>query len=204
MQVGKGARTTVVCTQGRPTLRDNIQAVYGAKVLSGLEELAAEGDGFALSGFVSSAVKNPNKTNGDRQFFYLNGRPVDLPKAVRVVNDVYRCATRAHHRECMSEQSRAAASDSIALCACRSLSSPATAGCKAMFAIDIATERGRFDVNVTPDKRTVMLQQEKELLALLQGALEELWDPSKRQYSQTLDASGGGGAESQRCAGLCT
>ena len=92
-QVGKGARTTVVCTQGRPALRDNVQAVYGAKLLSGLEEFSAEGDGFALAGFVSSAVKNANKTNGDRQFFYLNGRPVDLPKAVRVVNDVYRCRT---------------------------------------------------------------------------------------------------------------
>ena len=67
-----------------------------------------------------------------------------------------------------------------------------------MFAINVTTERSRFDVNVTPDKRTVMLQQERALLALLQGGLEELWDPSKRQYSQSLDAIAGSG-DAERC-----
>ena len=27
---------------------------------------------------------------GDRQFFYVNGRPVDLPKAVKLLNETYR------------------------------------------------------------------------------------------------------------------
>ena len=27
---------------------------------------------------------------GDRQFFYLNGRPVDLPKATKLLNETYR------------------------------------------------------------------------------------------------------------------
>lgn len=61
--------------------------------MAALEPLEATGDsGLQLSGFVSSAVKNSSKGNGDRQFFFLNGRPVDLPKAVRVLNDVYKCA----------------------------------------------------------------------------------------------------------------
>jgi hypothetical protein len=90
MQVGKAARTTVVCTQGKPTVRENIQAVYGAQVLSTLEPLEAESEGFRLQGFVSSAVKNKNKGNGDRQFLYINGRPVDLPKAVKVINECYK------------------------------------------------------------------------------------------------------------------
>jgi DNA mismatch repair protein PMS2 len=90
LQVGKAARTTVVCTQGKPTVRDNIQAVYGTKVVSTLEAIGAESKGFRLQGFVSSAVKNANKGNSDRQFLYINGRPVDLPKAVRTINECYK------------------------------------------------------------------------------------------------------------------
>jgi DNA mismatch repair ATPase MutL len=69
---------------------------------------------------------------------------------------------------------------------CRSLSSLATAGCKAMFVINIITERSRFDVNVTPDKRTVMIQQMPDLLSALHAALSEVWDPSKWQFTESL------------------
>lgn len=44
---------------------------------------------------------------GDRQFLFLNGRPVDLPKATKALNETY-----------------------------RSLSSPATASCKPMAVVD--------------------------------------------------------------------
>lgn len=74
--------------------------------------------------------------------------------------------------------------------ASRSLSSPATAGCKALFALNIEVSRIEVDVNVTPDKRTVMLIHENQLLALLRKALEAVWDPSKWQFSQSLGASG--------------
>ncbi len=39
---------------------------------------------------VSRAGAGCGRASGDRQFFYLNGRPVDLPKAVRALNDSYR------------------------------------------------------------------------------------------------------------------
>lgn len=65
--------------------------MFGTKVVSTLEPVQVEAEGFNFSGFVSSAVKSGSKTNADKQFFFLNGRPVELPKALRVVNDVYRC-----------------------------------------------------------------------------------------------------------------
>ncbi len=39
---------------------------------------------------VSKAGPGNGRAGGDRQFFYLNGRPVDLPKAVRILNDAYK------------------------------------------------------------------------------------------------------------------
>jgi DNA mismatch repair protein, C-terminal domain len=91
-QAGKASRTTVLCTHGKPSLRENLLAVFGAKTAAALEPVGHEDDGFVITGFVSSAVKSGSKTNGDRQFFFLNGRPVELPKALRAVNDAYRCA----------------------------------------------------------------------------------------------------------------
>jgi hypothetical protein len=59
-----------------------------------------------------------------------------------------------------------------------------------MFALKIEVSRMQVDVNVTPDKRTVMLTHENQLLTLLREALEGVWDPSKFQFSQSLGASG--------------
>lgn len=50
-QVGRSARTTVVATQGSPTLRDNIVTVFGSRVADGLEQLRVDGpSGASISG----------------------------------------------------------------------------------------------------------------------------------------------------------
>ena len=183
-------------------LRDNLLAVFGTKVVSALEPVTIEGAGFTVTGLVSSAVKTGSKTNGDRQFFFLNGRPVELPKALRVVNDVYKCAqssvfgivmlalvsslqgglipwnsqyqvqmpmcqrTLDDSRQTFCRSLQVLCSH-MACSACRSLSSPATAGCKAMFALAVTVSRAEVDVNVTPDKRTVMLHREGAFMAAL-------------------------------------
>lgn len=69
---------------------------------------------------------------------------------------------------------------------CRSLSSPALGGYKALFAINVEVASSMIDVNVTPDKRTVFVQQEVRLLDLLRSSLEDLWDPTKWQGAQSL------------------
>lgn len=107
-QVGRSARTTVVATQGSPTLRDNIVTVFGSRVADGLEQLTVEGpSGASISGhaprcqlcmvshapplapcdavhlarrYVSKATAGSSKSAGDRLFFFLNSRPIDLPK----------------------------------------------------------------------------------------------------------------------------
>lgn len=68
----------------------------------------------------------------------------------------------------------------------RSLSSPATAGCKAVCVINIQTESELVDVNVTPDKRSVMIQQEADLLELLRAGLEDVWDPAMIQAAHSI------------------
>merc|ERR1711965_1065823 len=120
-----------------------------------------------LKGYVSKAAAGCARTSTDRQFFFLNGRPVDLPKATRVLNEAYRGlssvgGTQAQHFP-------------IAV-------------------LDISLPEGTFDVNVTPDKRTVFVGSEKALVDGLRDALQALWEPSRYTFAvqPTLPSREGG------------
>ena len=43
-----------------------------------------------IKGFVSRTGSGVGRSDNDRQFTYCNGRPVDLPKVIKVVNEVWR------------------------------------------------------------------------------------------------------------------
>lgn len=42
-----------------------------------------------ISGYVSKAGMGVGRSDNDRQFIFCNGRPVDLPKVTRIMNEVY-------------------------------------------------------------------------------------------------------------------
>jgi DNA mismatch repair protein PMS2 len=43
-----------------------------------------------VKGLISSFAVGCGRLNMDRQFFYINGRPCDLPKVQKAFNEVYR------------------------------------------------------------------------------------------------------------------
>ena len=49
-----------------------------------------------VCGFVSKAGAGVGRSSNDRQFWFVNGRPVDVPKLVRVVNEVWRAYEMKH------------------------------------------------------------------------------------------------------------
>lgn len=94
-QVGKSGRSTVIQTQGSGSVKDNVITVFGIKTAACLEplELSAMdvgGQSVKVEGFVSKPGAGCGRASGDRQFFYVNGRPVDLPKISRLLNELYR------------------------------------------------------------------------------------------------------------------
>jgi len=63
--VGRGARSTVVSTQGAASVRDNIVTVFGSRVADGLEPLGAEGpSGARIAGRASPAARLPPAARG--------------------------------------------------------------------------------------------------------------------------------------------
>ena len=155
--VGKNAnRTTVINTQGGGSLRANVANVFGAKTVQSMREVRldlGEGCGGVLVGMVSKAAPGCGRGAGDRQFFFVNGRPVDLPKAARLLNETYRQFAQ-------------------------------TTGAQYPCAVlDFRLPTDAYDVNVTPDKRKVLLHGEAALMSATRTALESVWSPSKYTYA---------------------
>ena len=102
----KGGRTVVVHTQGSENLRDNMVNIFGTKQMSTLRpfsqvDLTEEDMAKAnirlhgplptvkLEGFISSPVHGEGRGAPDRQFYFVNSRPCDPTKLVKLVNQVY-------------------------------------------------------------------------------------------------------------------
>lgn len=151
---GKSGRSTVVCTRQPATLKENLIAVFGPKLAEGLQSLEVDiDDGSKISGFVSRGVNNASKIAGGYQYFYVNGRPVDLPKFVKVLNETY-----------------------------RSLSVGSKPSLRPMAVLNLLIPQAMVDVNVTPDKRKVFLQNEDLICDKLHSALRELWECSLHTF----------------------
>jgi DNA mismatch repair protein PMS2 len=173
-QSGSGSRTVVVTTQAAHSIRENVIALFGGKTAEALDCVDFDaGDGLRIVGLVSKATAGTGRAAGDRQFFFINGRPVDMPKAVKVLNESF-----------------------------RALSSPAAAASRPMAVLDFQLPRDSYDVNVTPDKRKVFLHAEHAAMTALQRGLSALWEPSRSRYAVnggkttgTQQQDGGGGAK---------
>jgi DNA mismatch repair protein PMS2 len=108
-----------------------------------------------ITGFVSKAGSGVGRSDNDRQFLYCNGRPVDIPKFSKALNEVWRRYEMKHKPACF---------------------------------LDIRVPNGSFDVNLTPDKREIVLTHEGILLEKFRENLEKLYVPSRQtfQLSQGL------------------
>lgn len=98
------ARQTTIATPGSPEVRQNIAAVLGTKFLATLVpfevvlsgEDGSEGGAARAVGFVSAAGTGVGRSNNDKQFLFINGRPVDVPKVARTLNEAWRAFEMRH------------------------------------------------------------------------------------------------------------
>jgi len=76
--------------------RDPCGGASAASPLPHLPEAAATASAGRIVGLVSRAGTGVGRSNNERQFTYLNGRPVDLPRLHKVVNEVWRTYELGH------------------------------------------------------------------------------------------------------------
>lgn len=90
---GKNLKSVVLKTQGSDSLKDNIITVLGMNTFSCLEPVAISiSDDCKVEGFLSKPGHGSGRNLGDRQYFFVNGRPVDMPKVSKLVNELYKGA----------------------------------------------------------------------------------------------------------------
>ncbi|CAK9175311.1 unnamed protein product [Ilex paraguariensis] len=90
---GRNVKAVVLKTQGSGSLKDNIIAVFGMSTFNCLELVClCISDGCKVDGFLSKPGYGSGRNLGDRQFFFVNGRPVDMPKVSKLVNELYKGA----------------------------------------------------------------------------------------------------------------
>ncbi|KAJ1695199.1 hypothetical protein LUZ63_011897 [Rhynchospora breviuscula] len=87
----KGSKSVVLKTQGSSSLKDNIINVFGLNTFQCLTPLHLTlSGGCSIEGFLSKPGNGNGRNSGDRQFFYVNNRPVDMPKVSKMINELYR------------------------------------------------------------------------------------------------------------------
>ncbi|KAI9205479.1 mismatch repair endonuclease PMS2 [Polychytrium aggregatum] len=151
----KGPRSTLLMTNGNEAIKDNITNVFGTKVIPTLMEFsfkldtgasAGDPDEPQVYGYISKPIARCGRNTNDRQYFFINKRPCDLPKVSKTINEVYRSFNMQQFP---------------------------------MVVMNIALPTDQYDVNVTPDKRTIFLHTEQALLDTLRNGLDELFEPMR-------------------------
>uniref|UniRef100_A0A1I7Z4F3 DNA_mis_repair domain-containing protein n=1 Tax=Steinernema glaseri TaxID=37863 RepID=A0A1I7Z4F3_9BILA len=112
---------------------ENITALYNAS-----QQDQAFYSRLRVDGYVSSCEHGSGRTNPDRQFIYINRRPVEYARVCRIVNQIYQQYNKGRY---------------------------------CMLVIFITVPPEHIDVNVSPDKRSVFVEHEKELFALVHSSM---------------------------------
>ncbi|KAF6747529.1 hypothetical protein DFP72DRAFT_604810 [Ephemerocybe angulata] len=170
----KGQKTVQLQTPGTSSRRAALTALWGSKALDNVVDLnisfhidveksvarrlqllnqeLPEATEIEVKGLVSNFAIGCGRANMDRQFFYVNGRPCNLPKVQKAFNEVYRTFN--------ANQAPLIVADFIL----------PTASC---------------DINVSPDKRTILVHNEGNLISALKEALESTFSPSRSTFETT-------------------
>ncbi|KAK3111862.1 ATP-binding mismatch repair protein [Teratosphaeriaceae sp. CCFEE 6253] len=175
-QMPKGKRVAVFSTKSNTTTKENIVNVFGAKTLLALSKLDLHLDmepskgpstqgarnwttqavdrsmTVEVQGHISRPVFGEGRQAPDRQMFFVNSRPCQLPQVSKSINEVYKSFNVSQ--------------------------SPF------IFA-NLVMDTNAYDVNVSPDKRTIMLHEQTALLEALKTALTDMFDQTDHTVPQS-------------------
>lgn len=148
----RGRKSIMLSTTGAKDLRNNVLSVFGSNGMYGLETVDLDltvpakfnRDEMLLhiTGYVSNASFGQGRSAADRQYWFINGRPVLLPKFSKAINATYK---KFNH-----------------------LQSP-------VIILNVELDLRFVDINVTPDKRTVLLNNEPVILESIREEFDGLF-----------------------------
>ncbi|KAI4948502.1 hypothetical protein J4E91_005926 [Alternaria rosae] len=175
-QIPKGKKTVAFSTNANASTRDNISNVYGAKTIAALIPLSLE------------FVMDPSSRPGATQSAKNRSTQEDLgSKRVKIVGHISRPVVgegrQTPDRQMFFVNSRPCTLPQVAKAINEVYKSYNITQSAFVFA-DIQLDTNAYDVNVSPDKRTIMLHDQTTLLENLKDALLELFEGHDQSVPQ--------------------
>ncbi|KAJ2689180.1 ATP-binding mismatch repair protein [Coemansia spiralis] len=146
-QTARGAPVVSVRTPPQSDRLTRLLGAFGAQLRPHLVHFEFKAENVSLEGHFSRPEGGRN--GSDKQYFFVNGRPCDLPKAKKLVNELFRGYCPHKYP---------------------------------VFAIAVEV-KGSVDVNLTPDKREVLIRCEESVLLGLKDALVRVLEPDMNAFS---------------------
>ncbi|CAF4053342.1 unnamed protein product [Rotaria sp. Silwood2] len=76
------------------SLKDTLAQIFGQKILDSIIHIVDNEDNqnreFKFDGFISRPQHGSGRSSTDRQYLYVNNRPIDCAPLLRTINDIYR------------------------------------------------------------------------------------------------------------------
>lgn len=145
-----GKKKIMMKTIGNNLIKDNIVNVFGSSGLDGLQEINEElelddNHRININGMVSNSSIGSGRLSKDRQYLFINNRPIEFRKILKLINTTYKKFNYLQHP---------------------------------MILLNFEIHEHLIDINVTPDKKTVLLSNKYETLLInkLESFLEDFWD----------------------------
>ncbi|GAA5987368.1 hypothetical protein JCM10908_001929 [Rhodotorula pacifica] len=179
----KGKSQVHLQTPISTTLRANVSNIFGPKtllsildldltlevptektVIKRLEGSTESSTTVRIKGLISKPSAPHGRPAGNRQFYYINGRPFAPAKVAKAVNEAYKSFNANQFP---------------------------------IVVADFQLAPDAYDVNVSPDKRTIFLHSEGNLIACLKEALTRFFEPEKGTFAMQAigPARGAGGSK---------
>ncbi|KAF7990124.1 hypothetical protein HCN44_009859 [Aphidius gifuensis] len=162
----------IVGTNRSNSVLDNAISIFGSKTLVGIdnvdicqpdddiiEEFNLPNDiviDFKWNFLTSSCEHGMGRASPDRQFFFVNGRPCNILKIAKLINNIYHKFNNKQYP---------------------------------FVFINLLLNQLNTDVNVTPDKRTIFLTQEKLILAVIKMSLLKKWQKMQGNFKNPSKSS---------------
>lgn len=157
-------KNLVVSTQGgdKNTILKNMISIFGTNGNAGLVPLDIETEDIQMKfklnkgelpvtrlmtikfkGYISNTSFGLGRLSTDRQFFYINDRPVNMKRFAKCINEVYRSFNNVQYP---------------------------------VVIFNLVVDNAFLDINVSPDKRTILIHNEETVIDVLRGKLTEFFD----------------------------
>lgn len=103
-----------------------------------------------LLGSISKPLFGYGRSTSDRQYFYINGRPCNLPKVAKAINYLFKSYSNQSYP---------------------------------FIVADFKIPTDAYDVNITPDKRTIFLHFESSLIDSINYYLNSFFEPFRGHFT---------------------